>query len=187
MESAKINRSNLNFGKASSPKFSTKLNLVALMDIFTILVFFLLLNSGDAEQLENAKFVKLPDSSTKSAPHVEAMITIGDEKIWFNKEAVLTLEELTKSKQDVIQPLKEVLVAFKDGKPELTPFERENGLSVTILGDKGVSFDVLQYIMNTCTEADFRNVSLAVNRVAPQSFLISNEAPASSVQANTGG
>lgn len=187
MESAKINRSNLNFGKASSPKFSTKLNLVALMDIFTILVFFLLLNSGDAEQLENAKFVKLPDSSTKAAPHVEAMITIGEDEIWFNKEAVVSLEEVLKSDQEIIEPLKEVLTAFKENKPELTPFERENGLSVTILGDKSVSFDLLQYIMNTCTETDFRNVSLAVNRVAPQSFLMSNEAPAAPAQANTGG
>ena len=44
-------------------EYTTKLNLIALMDIFTILVFFLLINSGDSKQLEKAEFVKLPDSS----------------------------------------------------------------------------------------------------------------------------
>ena len=38
------------------------LNLVSLMDIFTILVFFLLVNSSDVEVLPNAKDVQLPES-----------------------------------------------------------------------------------------------------------------------------
>jgi len=187
MQSANISQSNLNFGKASSPKFSTKLNLVALMDIFTILVFFLLLNSGDSEQLENAKFVKLPSSSSKAAPHVEAMITVDDTDIWFNKERVVSLKEVLDGKSEVIEPLKAVLDQHKEGKLELTPFERENGLSVTIMGGKDVSFGLLKHIMSTCTESDFRNVSLAVNRIAPQDFLIAQDSEAEQPQANTGG
>ena len=38
------------------------LNLVSLMDIFTILVFFLLVNSSDVQTLPNAKDMKLPES-----------------------------------------------------------------------------------------------------------------------------
>ena len=38
------------------------LNLVSLMDIFTILVFFLLVNSGDVQTLPNAKDMALPES-----------------------------------------------------------------------------------------------------------------------------
>ena len=38
------------------------LNLVSLMDIFTILVFFLLVNSSDVETLPNAKDLQLPES-----------------------------------------------------------------------------------------------------------------------------
>ena len=43
-------------------KRSTALNLVSLMDIFTILVFFLLVNSSDVEVLPSAKDVQLPES-----------------------------------------------------------------------------------------------------------------------------
>ena len=43
-------------------KQGVSLNLVSLMDIFTILVFFLLVNSSDVEVLPNAKDVQLPES-----------------------------------------------------------------------------------------------------------------------------
>ncbi|HYQ72258.1 MAG TPA: biopolymer transporter ExbD, partial [Gammaproteobacteria bacterium] len=38
------------------------INLVSLMDIFTILVFFLLVNSSDGEVLPTHKAVNLPES-----------------------------------------------------------------------------------------------------------------------------
>ena len=43
-------------------KAAGTLNLVSLMDIFTILVFFLLVNSSDVEVLPNAKDIQLPES-----------------------------------------------------------------------------------------------------------------------------
>ena len=43
-------------------KRTVALNLVSLMDIFTILVFFLLVNSSQVEVLPNAKDLQLPQS-----------------------------------------------------------------------------------------------------------------------------
>ena len=43
-------------------KATATLNLVSLMDIFTILVFFLLVNSSDVEVLPNDKDIQLPES-----------------------------------------------------------------------------------------------------------------------------
>ena len=40
----------------------TKMNLTSLMDVFTILVFFLLVNSGSVEVMEAPKTVTLPES-----------------------------------------------------------------------------------------------------------------------------
>ena len=53
------------------------LNLISLMDIFTILVFFLLVNSQDVETLPNAKDLQLPESyaEEKSRENVVIMIT----------------------------------------------------------------------------------------------------------------
>ena len=44
------------------------LNLVSLMDIFTILVFFLLVNSGEVQVLPNAKALSLPPNRSRKRP-----------------------------------------------------------------------------------------------------------------------
>jgi len=59
------------------------LNLVSLMDIFTILVFFLLVNSSDVQTLPNAKELQLPESiaeeKAKETPELrEALLSQND-------------------------------------------------------------------------------------------------------------
>lgn len=147
------------------PKYASKLNLVALMDIFTILVFFLLLNSGEAEKLENAKFVQLPDSHAGTAPHGDLVVLIGEESIWLGDELVMNLEELD-TKSSSIEPLSQALIAYRERKGELNAYEQQNGLALTIMGDHAVPFGLLKNVMATCRLEDFRDIALAVNRVA---------------------
>ncbi|MGB5491712.1 MAG: biopolymer transporter ExbD, partial [Woeseiaceae bacterium] len=54
------------------------LNLVSLMDIFTILVFFLLVNSSDVETLPNAKDLQLPESIAEQKAKETVVILIGE-------------------------------------------------------------------------------------------------------------
>ena len=61
------------------------LNLVSLMDVFTILVFFLLINSTSSQQLPNRKDVTLPSSISKTAPKETLVITV-TKKIYLFKE-----------------------------------------------------------------------------------------------------
>jgi hypothetical protein len=56
------------------------LNLVSLMDIFTILVFFLLVNSSDVETLPNAKDLQLPESIAETKAKETVVIMIGEVK-----------------------------------------------------------------------------------------------------------
>lgn len=155
--------------KFKRPGYATKLNLVALMDIFTILVFFLLLNSGEAEKLENAKFVQLPDSSAGTAPHGDLVVMIDEDNIWLGEELVSSIEEVAKSKKSSIEALSQALISYKERKGELNAYEVENGLALTIMGDHQVPFGLLQSVMATCRLENFREISLAVNRVAAPS------------------
>ena len=167
-----LHAGHLSFSNIKKPVFATKLNLVALMDIFTILVFFLLLNAGDSQKLENAKFVKLPDSSASTAPHVEAVIMIGEDNIWLNDKQIVLVDELLEaSDESVEKTFSEALISYKEKRGEPSAYEKENGLTVTIMGDKNVSFSLLKRVMSICSENDFREISLAVNRIASQSFL----------------
>ena len=65
------------------------LNLVSLMDIFTILVFFLLVNSSDVEVLPNAKDVQLPESIAEEKAKETVVILIGDDNILADGEKIL--------------------------------------------------------------------------------------------------
>ena len=57
------------------------LNLVSLMDIFTILVFFLLVNSSDVETLPNAKDLQLPESIAEQKAKETVVVLIGETDI----------------------------------------------------------------------------------------------------------
>ena len=136
------------------------------MDIFTILVFFLLLNSGEAEKLENAKFVQLPDSHAGTPPHSELVVIIGEDTIWLGDEEVVAIEEIAKRKESSIEELSMALQAFRERKGELNSYEQENGLALTIMGDNAVPYGLLKTVMATARLEDFRDISLAVNRIA---------------------
>ena len=50
-----------------------RLNLVALMDIFTILVLFLMVNNGDVEVLQSDRDITLPESVSEQRPELAAL------------------------------------------------------------------------------------------------------------------
>lgn len=153
------------FNSREKKNYSGKLSLVALMDIFTILVFFLLLNSGEAQKIENAKFVKLPNSTKGEIPHEELMIMVNNEELWVGKKKIADMKDLVKTPEDVIEPLSSELIDFTDKLGELTPFQEKNGLAVIIMGDKELPYMILKSVMTTCRNHNFLNISLAVNRI----------------------
>lgn len=153
-----------------------KLSLVALMDIFTILVFFLLLNSGDSQTLEDAKFVTLPDSSSETSPHSDLVIHVGMDELWMDNKKVVDVKDISVGEDKPIELLAKALEDFVSKHGDLSDHEKENGLSITIMADKSVPYAVLKSVMATCSGQDFRDISLAVNRVAAQVFGGANDA-----------
>jgi biopolymer transport protein ExbD len=58
-----------------------KMNLTSLMDVFTILVFFLLVNTGSVELLEAPKTVVLPESKVTTKPRETIVIFISPDEV----------------------------------------------------------------------------------------------------------
>ena len=98
-----------------------KLNLVALMDIFTILVFFLLLNSGESQKIENAKYIDLPDSSAGTTPHNQLFILIEEDKIWIGDQVIAEVADVMAAPEKPIDGLAQALGAHKESLGELSP------------------------------------------------------------------
>ena len=148
------------------PRYASKLNLVALMDIFTILVFFLLLNSGEAEKLENARFINLPDSHAGTPPHGDLVVLIGEESIWLGDELVVDLDQVGGNTSSPIEALAAALIDYRTRLGELNSYEEQNGLALTIMGDHAVPYGLLKQVMATCRLENFRDIALAVNQIA---------------------
>jgi len=150
---------------APSKKKSMGLNLVSLMDIFTILVFFLLMNSGESQEIESAKFIKLPDSQAKGAFSNELLVTINDEFILLDGKEVVPITDVLTLDGKTIPALVEKLKEHSEIKGELNEFEKKNGRSVTILGDKAIPYGILRSVMASCSQENYRDIALAVNQV----------------------
>lgn len=143
-----------------------KLNLVSLMDIFTILVFFLLLNSGDAEVLQSNKHIKLPDSVSEQTPNDNLVVMVNDKFLLVGGRQVASIDDILDSKTGFIKGLEDELSYLAGKRPELTDKEKELGRAVTIMGDQAIPYDILKMVMATCAKSDYRNIALAVSKVS---------------------
>ena len=138
------------------------LNLVALMDVFTILVFFFLVHSVDGGTEAANQLVVLPESIAQQEPRETLIVMITPDTILLQGEAVVAVDQMLAS-ADSIDPLHAALQAQLT---EDAPVD--GGREVTIMGDRSVPFEVLNRVMRTCKLAGYDNISLAVIQRTPE-------------------
>lgn len=145
-----------------------KMNLTSLMDVFTILVFFLLVNSGSVEVMEAPKTVKLPESRVETKPRETVVIFVSPDEILVQGQAVGFVGDVLDSDSPTLDAITARLGALKES--VLGPNTQAVAASreVTILADRSVPFGVVKKIMSTCTQGGYENVSLAVIQKASQ-------------------
>jgi len=136
------------------------LNLVSLMDIFTILVFFLLVNSSSVQQLPSSKAVKLPASTAQQLPEETVILLVNKDQILVQGRLIANVNDVIDLEGNIIQPLLEEmkiqsLSSFKEE-------AEEEGLDVTIMGDKQIPYKLLKKILATLSESNYTNISMAV-------------------------
>jgi biopolymer transport protein ExbD len=143
-------------------KKSIALNLVALMDIFTILVFFLLVNSSDVETLPNAKDIQLPQSIAETKAKESVVILISEEDILVQGSPVAKVADVLQLKGNDIPQLRQALLSQNDRVMRRESQDDIADREVTIMGDKDIPYRLLKKVMATCTMADYGQISLAV-------------------------
>lgn len=138
------------------------LSLVSLMDVFTILVFFLLVNSASSDVMEPPKNIKLPDSMVETKPRETVIVMITPEQILVQGEPVISTQEVIDSKLSVIDAVKERLLLQKKKVIGINTKTVAEAKEVTILAHRTVPFHVMKKVMSSCTSAGYGKISLAV-------------------------
>jgi biopolymer transport protein ExbD len=146
----------------------TGLNLTPLMDVFTILVFFLLFHSGGGDIMETPKQIKLPDSVVETKPRETIVIMVSPEVVVVQGEAVVNTPELLDDSVRMVAGITERLEQLERNIIGISTKAVAEGKEITILADKTIPFKVLKKIMSTCTGSGYGRISLAVIQKAEQ-------------------
>jgi biopolymer transport protein ExbD len=145
------------------------LSLTSLMDVFTNLVFFLLLSQGVTEIKEPKKDIRLPDSYVEEKPRPTVVVMVSDQYVLVDGNPTVTLDEFLATKEDSVPMVRERLTEIKAKVIGLNDQSKERSDEVTILAHKTIPFKVLKKLMSTCASAGYSKISLAVNQKSPQS------------------
>tara|TARA_R110002110_G_scaffold415561_2_gene650905 strand:- start:117766 stop:118335 length:570 start_codon:yes stop_codon:yes gene_type:complete len=140
-----------------------RLNLVALMDIFTILVLFLMVNNGDVEVLQSDRDITLPESVSELRPEATVTVKVTASEILVDDRVAQSVAVALDAENPSLDGLSDALEQQAARSGPLDETARAAGRPIIIMGDVGMSYRLLKRIMMTCAAADYRDISLAVN------------------------
>lgn len=133
------------------------LNLVSLMDIFTILVFFLMVNSSDVKVMQNTADVSLPKSTSENEAVENLTVQVNGGAILVQGREVARIEGIEVGDSHIAGLSDEL--AYRRARRSEVP---EQGLEITIMAGRDTDYRLLRKIMQTCVDEQFRQVRLAV-------------------------
>ena len=138
------------------------MNLVALIDVFTILIFFLLSSSG-VETLISPKAVDLPIASAEKEPEATVLLVVSGDDILVEGRRVASVAEVTAAAGDSIPTLEAELKLLGQRSAVLAANQAEQQ-AVTIMADRQMPYSLLRKLMVSCARANFADVSFAVRK-----------------------
>jgi biopolymer transport protein ExbD len=146
-----------------------KLNLTPLMDVFTVLVFFLMFNQSSVEVQQQPKQIKLPESVVEEKPRETVVILVGKDEVLVQGVLVARIADIQAAGNAEIEPLGALLAELSERVIGVSTQAVAESQEVTVLADKSIPFSVLKKILATCMARGYTRVSLAVVQKSGQS------------------
>lgn len=134
--------------------------LTSVIDIFTILVLYLLVHMGDEQAIQNTHSIKLPDSSSDQKPATALIVSISSNDIVVQGHSVMDVNAAKDSTEDVLPPLLNELNIQRDNRITKAAADEKN--PAIVLADRDIPYRLLKKIMYTLAEAQYTEISLAV-------------------------
>lgn len=154
--------------RASRGRKAPGFNLTALMDIFTILVFFLLVNSSTAEQLPNRADLELPESIAERKPEQTVIVMVTRDQILVQGRPVATIADVLESDERTVPAVSAQLQQERERVIGVTTRAVAKKDEVTIMADRAIPYRLLRKLMQSCTRVGYTSISLAVIQKATQ-------------------
>ena len=142
------------------------MNLVSLIDVFTILIFFLLSSAAGVETLISPKAVKLPEAHAQQLPQPSRVLVIGTDALVLEGRPVMSLAQALAEPGDTLPALQQALEQLP--RPAAAAPAQASAAppapTLTLMGDKALPYTLLRRVMNTCAAAGYGELQLAVRQ-----------------------
>ncbi|MEE4310788.1 MAG: biopolymer transporter ExbD [candidate division KSB1 bacterium] len=144
-----------------------KLNLTSMMDMFTIILVFLLKTySTEGMLIQPSEYLTLPKSNIEQSPEVALDLVISKEWIMVNHEPVIKTAEVEQLNSFIIPSLQEKLNVYaREAKRMEELYGTKFSGKVTIQGDRSIAYKLLVKVMATCGKSSYPNMRLVVYRI----------------------
>ena len=139
------------------------MNLVSLIDVFTILIFFLLSSAGGVETLPSPKAVKLPESVAQAQPKDTVVVVVSATEIIVDGRKVANVADVIDAPEDTIAGLKAELEVHA-ARQVIRKENEAKSRTLTIMADKDIPYRLLRKVMATSAQASYADVSFAVRQ-----------------------
>lgn len=124
------------------------LSLTSMVDMFAILVIFLLASSNSlVEWVKLGHGIELPKAKASDIPERAATVQISKDTIYVDDKALQPLSQFQKSQESLTRWLNH---------------QNKKGGYINLVAHQNVSFLTVKQVMRTCQEAGFSRVNLAV-------------------------
>ncbi len=144
-----------------------KLNITSMMDMFTIILVFLLKSySAEGQLVTPADGLLLPNSSAQKSAERGLEIKVSQAAILVEDRLVVggkDMQEVMAQKDYLIQPLRDVLLKYsREARSAARSYAQDFKGSVVLQGDKEIPYNLLVKLMYTCGQAGFPSINMIV-------------------------
>ena len=150
---------------------TVKLNITSMIDMFTLMVVFLLKNySAQGQLVTPATNLLLPSSTVEKNAGEALSVKVSQTNIMVENNIVVdekVYQTVLAQKDFLIEPLYNVLKKYCDeAKKSSEMFKTEFSGKISIQGDVAIPYNLLTRIMYTCGQAGYPVMNLVVYRKA---------------------
>ncbi len=141
------------------------LNVTPLVDMFVILVCFLIANfAASGELLSMSKDIQLPEAVHSEELTLAPVVQVSQAEVVVSGNVIGRVDDLAREDYLNIPALEEKLREMKKQFEDLHNQAGDSGAfkgDVNIQADKGVPFRIIKKVMFSCTSAGYGNISFA--------------------------
>ncbi len=156
------------FHEGEGSQNPTGFNLIALMDILSNIIFFLMASFGaQTLELTSAGKVSLPASTSELSLKMSLAVAVSLDELFVEDEPVAELDDgklVGLDKNRLLPPLEKALRRVRTQRLAKNERPKDEDEIVLFIADKRLKFSTIDRVMKTCARAGFTKFRFTVSK-----------------------